>query len=291
MPAMTPTEFNAFCVQVLRLTGLPVARYHMLGWKAMFESLKRFPGQTPLARSSDLRVCEQCPSETAPKVRLAPRGGVGAASDDVLAAATAETAVAELASTGTVALGAASDAREDAVSGALSVLFGVGSSSDMLAGVRPSEPIVRATRVFDVPMGAGRTVAMHKHFNDLVGEYLSQEANGQLAVDNIANSDVFGRSTTFNDGSTAEETAKLSSFRRRSSVLAFAVTHYEQPEGMPVREPNESSLMGDGDISKWDKSSVLPSVSERDEHDGSASEVHFRRQAASAAVSPAISPA
>ena len=52
MPAMTPTEFNAFCVQVLRLTGLPVARYHMLGWKAMFESLKRFPGQTPLARSS-----------------------------------------------------------------------------------------------------------------------------------------------------------------------------------------------------------------------------------------------
>ena len=113
-----------------------------------------------------------------------------------------------------------------------------------------------------------------------------------MAVDNIANSDVFGRSTTFNDGSTAEETTKLSSFRRRSSVLAFAVTHYEQPEGTHVREPNESSLMGDGgDISKWDKSSVLPSLSERDEHDDSASEVHFRRQAASAAVSPAISPA
>ena len=162
MPAMTPTEFNAFCVQVLRLTGVPVARYHMLGWKAMFESLQRFPGQTPHVRPSDLRVCEQCPSETAPKVRLAPRGRVGAASDDLLTAVTAETAVAALASTGTVALGAASDAREGAVAGALGVLFGVGSANDLLAGVRPPESIVRATRVCDVPMGAGRAVAMYK---------------------------------------------------------------------------------------------------------------------------------
>ena len=130
---------------------------------------------------------------------------------------------------------------------------------------------------------------MNKLHEDLEGGYLSQEAE---TVTNIANSDVFGRSTTFNDGSTAEETTKLSSFRRRSSVLAFAVTHYEQPEGTHVREPNESSLMGDGDGDiSTDKSSALPSVSERDERDDGASEVHFRRQAASAAVSPAISPA
>ena len=287
MPAMTPAEFSAFCVQVLRCTGLPVARYHMLGWRAMFDSLKQFPGQTPLARPSELRACEQCPSETAPKVRLAPRRGVGAVAEDVMTEATAETAVAGLAATGTIALGAASDAREDAVSGALGVLFGVGSSSDVLAGVRPSEPIVRATRVSDAPMGVGRTVAFSHQCDGPARWPDLRDAQAGNCL-NLGSSSVSEGSGGRTSATVDDEARKLASFRRRSAVLSFAVTHYELPDGLAQ---HESSVMGDDERCE---SSVLPAdkvistTAEPSDGEKQVSGSHFRRPATCGAVSPSI---
>ena len=151
MPRMSMPEFHSFCVEVLRSTGYPVGRYHMLGYRTMLASLEVGASDVRRVSMRKLAPCEQCPSATAPKVRLVSRLGVGAdEQEDMIAVPTEDTAAGRLASTQLASLGALSDARESAVAGAVRRLFGVGEA-DCLGECRDHSLVVARTHIERLP--------------------------------------------------------------------------------------------------------------------------------------------
>ena len=151
MPRLSMPEFHSFCVDVLRSTGHPVGRYHMLGFRTMLASLEVGASDVRRVSMARLAPCEQCPSATAPKVRLVARLGVGAdEQEDKISVPTEDTAAGRLASTQLASLGALSDARESAVAGAVRRLFGVGEA-DCLGECRDHSLVVARTRIERLP--------------------------------------------------------------------------------------------------------------------------------------------